>query len=86
VQNTKEQFAVFSEMYYPIGWTAKIDGKISTIYNVNYVLRGLSIPAGASEIIFSFSPPLVKYGTIFRWITLFLFLGILSIIGYFEFR
>jgi hypothetical protein len=86
VKNTKEQFAVFSEMYYPKGWTAKVDGKTSTIYNVNYVLRGVLIPAGTSEIVFSFSPLLVKYGTILRWITLFLFLGIISIIGYFEFR
>jgi len=56
------QFAVFSEIFYPAGWNAYLDGKKVDYVNVDYVLRGLSIPAGKHTIKFVFEPASVKSG------------------------
>lgn len=48
--------AVFSEIYYPHGWSATIDGQEAPILRVNYLLRGLEIPAGQHKVEFTFAP------------------------------
>jgi hypothetical protein len=82
--NSNEGFAVFSEMYYKNGWKATIDGKEAPIYRVNYVLRGLKVPAGKHTIEFKFEPEVVKTGST---IALMSSIGMLLLIGagvYFE--
>jgi len=54
--NSEAAFAVFSEIYYPAGWNAYIDGKLTEHVKANYILRGLNIPAGAKEVVFKFEP------------------------------
>jgi hypothetical protein len=62
-KNSNAGLAVFSEMYYPHGWKATIDGKEVPIYQVDYALRALSVPAGNHQIRFAFEPEVVSIGS-----------------------
>ena len=63
-KTAKEQFAVFSEIYYKDGWNAYIDGKLAPYVRVDYVLRGMNIPAGEHTIEFKFEPKVIQQGKI----------------------
>lgn len=58
--SAKGGVAVFSEVFFPDGWQATIDGKPAEVGRVNYVLRALNIPAGKHHIEFVFSPKALK--------------------------
>jgi tetratricopeptide (TPR) repeat protein len=56
--SAREMLAVFSEIWYgpDKGWEVFIDGKPVNHIRVNYLLRGLRIPAGEHTIEFIFKP------------------------------
>lgn len=61
--DSKEKgFAVFSEIYYSKGWDAYIDGALTPHTCVNYILRGMEIPAGKHTVEFKFEPKVYKTG------------------------
>jgi hypothetical protein len=62
-----EGFVVFSEIYYPEGWTATIDGQPTKFVRANYVLRGMEVPKGKHKIIFTFQSSAYQIGS---WLTL----------------
>ena len=60
VESGKGGLVVFSENYYP-GWTATIDGKDAELGRVDYILRGLNVPAGKHQVELMFYPKSIDY-------------------------
>lgn len=58
VSADENQFLVISEIYYPDGWKAYLDGEEIEIHRVNYLLRGLEIPSGNHELVMKFEVPM----------------------------
>jgi hypothetical protein len=72
------QLAVFSEVYYPHGWNAYVNGELTEHIRVNYVLRALPLPAGNHRIEFKFEPQVIKTGGSVALVSFILFLLIIA--------
>lgn len=79
VENSGNGFLVFSEIYYPEGWIATIDGKDCSIIRTNYVLRALEVPAGKHDIEFRFRPASFTTG---NRISLFSSIAVIGLLGF----
>jgi hypothetical protein len=77
---TSDQLAVFSEIYYPDGWKVFINGEETEHFRVNYLLRGMVVPAGEHEIVFRFEPR--SYYTGQKIALLFSILLVLTILAF----
>jgi hypothetical protein len=75
IQRSKPGLMVMSEIYYPAGWKAFIDGEPAEHFRANYILRAMIVPEGLHQIEFVFDPESVKKGK-----SISLFAGLLSLI------
>jgi hypothetical protein len=62
------QVAVFSEIYYPAGWNAYVDGQKTDYVKADYALRAMALPAGQHEVKFVFEPEAYKKGNTYSLI------------------
>lgn len=60
VATSRGGVAVFSEVYFPWGWKADIDGQPAELARVNYLLRAMAIPAGSHTISMTFEPDSIR--------------------------
>lgn len=77
-----DQLTVFSEIYYPHGWKAFIDGNEVSHFQANYVLRAMMVPAGDHQVTFKFEPDVIRKGSNIALMSS-IFLGILLLGGIF---
>jgi hypothetical protein len=52
-----DAFVVVSEMAFPPGWTATVEGRPAPIHRVDHVLMGVEVPAGAHDVAFAMKAP-----------------------------
>ncbi|MDN3724013.1 YfhO family protein [Aequorivita sp. SDUM287046] len=81
-----EQLVIFSEVYYPHGWNAYINGKPAEYFRANYLLRAMAIPSGNNKIEFKFEPEVIQTGSTISLISSIIFLLILLSGIYFAFK
>lgn len=77
-QVAKPALMVLSEIYYPAGWRAYVDGIETKIYKTNYILRSIFLPPGSHEIKFVFEPRMFTIGVWITFTILFMLLGLLA--------
>lgn len=62
---------VTSEVYYPAGWEAEIEGRPVPIHRVDHVLRGVRVDpsqsGGSAEVGLRFTPASVSWGRTLSW-------------------
>ena len=46
---------VLTDVHYP-GWKATVDGRPADVERVNYLLRGVAVPAGTHRVEFRYEP------------------------------
>jgi hypothetical protein len=59
-----ENNVAFSEVFYDKGWNAYIDNQPVDHFRLNYILRGLKVPAGKHSIRFEYDPKTFQTGSI----------------------
>ncbi|MFI5456180.1 MAG: YfhO family protein [Isosphaerales bacterium] len=67
---------ILSDVYYP-GWELTIDDKPATIYRVNGMMRGASVPAGTHRLVYTYAPRSFRDGGVIS----FLGMAALAILG-----
>lgn len=79
--------AVFSEIFFPWGWNATIDGKPAEIGRVNYVLRAMKIPAGEHTVEMTFNPQSLKSTGAVAYVSIIIiYIAVAAAIGFWAFR
>ena len=59
---SRERLAVFSEVYYPNGWHATVDGQPLDLLRADWTLRAALLPAGEHEVVMTFLPDSYRQG------------------------
>ena len=59
---SQDRLAVFSEIYYPNGWHATVDGEPLELIRANWTLRAALLPAGSHEVVMTFLPDSYRIG------------------------
>lgn len=68
-------FLVLADEYFP-GWTATVNGEPRDIVRANHTFRLVEVPAGDSEVIFTYRPFSLRLGMLMTLVALIAFAGL----------
>ena len=74
---SQDRVAVFSEIYYPDGWHATVDGQPVDLFRADWTLRAALLPAGEHDVEMYFMPESYRVGASISRITSILLLLLL---------
>ena len=77
-ESIAEGFLVISEVFYPLRWKAKIDGKEVKYFETNGVIRGLIVPPGNHEVKFIYDKSSFRKGIAISTVVFLLCIGIIA--------
>lgn len=80
------RFLVVSEIYYPPGWQATIDGEPVETYRADYLLRGLVVPEGEHTIRFAYVSENHETGVVISLILNIMVILMILVGAYVEYR
>ena len=69
---------VMSEVYYPKGWVATIDGQPAELLRADYALRAVEVPEGKHTVVLSFEPESFKLGNLVSTVSSLLIYALLG--------
>jgi len=75
-----DRLAVFSEIYYPDGWHATVDGQPVDLVRADWTLRAALLPAGEHEVVMTFLPESYRVGARVSAIASLLLLALLALV------
>lgn len=73
-------FLVLSDIYYP-GWRARVDDAEAHLYQADFALRGVAVPAGNHTIRLEFRPQTLYYGLLFSSLSLVVIIILLFVLA-----
>jgi hypothetical protein len=76
VRTRKPAFLVVSNSFYP-GWTATVNGQPTQVHRTNWLVQGVFVPAGESEVVFRFLTPGLRLGVAISLFSVSLFITII---------
>jgi len=85
-RSRNDGLAVFSEIYYPKGWNAYIDGKLTPHFRADYILRAMVLPAGDHKVVFRFEPKIFYVGEKISLISSIVLIIVILLLAFFEYR
>jgi hypothetical protein len=75
VEARRPALLVVTDVWFP-GWKAKVDGRDADVERVDYLLRGVSVPAGAHTVELSYEPASWRIGWIVSLLALLAIAGL----------